>query len=70
MLKPGTKIRTLYQYGETGVVARRTKAQRAHDIRYFGSEEKADAWHNIRFDAGGGAVIHRDMLALCNDASA
>lgn len=67
MLRPGTRVRTLYQYSETGVIVRKTKARQAHDARYFGSQEKGDAWHIVRFDDGSGATIHRDMLAIANN---
>jgi len=66
MLNAGTKVRTLYQYSQTGVVMRKTKARRAADIAYWGSEEKADQWHLIKFDDGTKAGIHREMLTLSN----
>lgn len=67
MLKPGTKVRTLRQYSETAVICRRSKADRAAAIRYWGSEEKADQWYVIRYDADGKkACEHREMLAVAN----
>lgn len=69
MLKAGTKIRTLYQYSETAVVLRKTKARIAADIRYWGCEEKAAAWYLIRWDSDGKkACCHRDMMVVRNDA--
>jgi hypothetical protein len=68
MLKPGTKVRTLSQHSETGRIVRKTKAERAGDVRYFGSEEKAAAWHLVKFDIDGAMLmIHRDGLAIAND---
>lgn len=68
MFAPGTKVRDLYQYSETHVVVRKTKAQRDFDARYFGSQEKGDAWLRVRSDVSGKVLcMHRDMLAVRND---
>lgn len=67
MFTPGTKVRDRYEYSETHVVVRKTKAQRAADVRYFGSEAKADQWFRVRSDASGRvALMHRDMLLVSN----
>lgn len=68
MLKAGTKVRTLYQYGEDAVVLRKSKKRTESDVAYFGSRDKADQWHLIRFERDGGrAMCHRNMLAVRND---
>lgn len=66
--KPGTKCRTLYQYSETVTILRKTKKRTEADVAYFGSREKADQWHLVRFDRDGKkAVIHQNMMALSNE---
>lgn len=68
MFAPGAKVRDLYDYSETHVIVRKTKAQRAADARYFGGMEKGDQWFRVRSDASGNVVcMHRDMLAARND---
>lgn len=53
MFEVGTKVRDLYEHSETHTVVRRTKAQRASDVMYFGSEAKADQWVCVRSDLTG-----------------
>jgi hypothetical protein len=69
MLTAGTKVRDRYQHSETHVIVRKTKAQRASDVRYFGSEAKADQWYRVRSDVSGGIVMmHADMMVVRNEA--
>ena len=66
-LQVGTRVRDLYEHSETHTIVRKTKAQRAADIRYFGSEDKADQWFRVRSDASKRVVLmHREMLAPSN----
>jgi hypothetical protein len=56
----GTKVRTLYEHSETGVICRPTKASLPMP--------NAD-WFVIKFDRDGGKLcVHRSMLAIRNDA--
>ena len=66
MLTAGTKVRTLYQWSQTGVIVKRTKKQQAEHVAYWGSEEKASQWYLVRFDDGTKGGIHREMLTLSN----
>lgn len=56
-VKPGTKVRTLYQFSETGTILRPRKV----NLPLPGPD-----WYMISFDAGGGACIHRSMFTLAN----
>ena len=67
-LKPGTKVRDLYRYSDTHVIVRKKKHQHEADIRYFGSEEKANDWYIVKSDVSGHMMMmHRDMLMVRND---
>lgn len=53
----GTKVRTLYEHSETGVIVRPRKGQ---------SVPSAD-WHLVQFDQDGARLcIHESMLTLSN----
>ena len=60
-MKIGTKIRTLYQFSETGTIVKpRTK-------RGEGTGGMP-GWHMVQFDFDGGrAVIHENMMVVRND---
>ena len=59
-MKPGTKVRTLYQYSETATVVK----PRAR----YGEGVPSPEWSIIRFDSDGKRVCcHSDMLAVRND---
>lgn len=67
MIKAGTRVRDLYQHSETHVVVRQRKHERAANVRYWGSEAKADEWYKVRSDVSGNCVyMHRKMLAVAN----
>lgn len=58
-MKTGTKIRTLYQYSETGIICRPRKSQ----LPLPGPD-----WFIIKFDIDGKQVcIHRTMFVERND---
>lgn len=59
-VKAGTKIRTLAQFSETGVIATPRKV----NLPLPGPD-----WYIVRFDVDGGALcIHRSGFALANAA--
>lgn len=59
-MKPGTKVRTLYQYSET--------ATNVKPRARYGEGVPGPDWFIIRWDADGKrACCHRDMLAVRND---
>lgn len=66
MFKPGTKIRTLYQFSATGVIAKPRKGESTE-----GLPDRAN-WFIVQFDdfdpsCTGRLCIHRNMLAVRNE---
>lgn len=58
MMKIGSKIRTLYQYSQTGVIVKPRKHL----------TPPGEGWFLVCFDDSNGKLwIHREMLALRND---
>lgn len=61
MIKAGTKIRTLYQFSETGVICRPRKSS----LPMPGPD-----WFIIKFDVDGKKLcIHRSMFVVRNEAA-
>ena len=57
-MKVGTKVLTLYEHSETGIICRPRKA----NLPMPGPD-----WLIVKFDRDGAkACIHRDMLAVSN----
>lgn len=60
-IKPETKVRTLYQFSETGVIAKPSK----------GEGGPTPEWYVVQFDESGGRMcVHETMLAVSNAVSA
>lgn len=56
-MKIGTKVRTLYQFSETGVIVKPRK----------GEMPPTPEWHIVKFDDGGDKLcVHHAMLAVSN----
>ena len=58
-LKVGTRVRLLYQFGGSGVIAT--------PRRNRGESVPTPEWYIVREDDGGRTCHHRDMLAITND---
>jgi hypothetical protein len=58
-VKAGTKVRTLSQFSEPGVIMRPRKV----NLPFPGPD-----WYVVKFDAGGALCIQRRGFAIANDA--
>lgn len=57
-LKRGTRIRTLYEYSESGeIVGTQT-------LRLTSGED--ETWYVVRYDHGGRMCVHPSMFAVAN----
>lgn len=56
-MKIGTKVRTLYQHSETGMIVKPRK----------GEGTPSSDWYIVKFDRDGAKLcIHRSMLSISN----